>query len=385
MAIYLDHAASTPVHPEVRRVMLPFLEEYFGNPSSIHRFGRVVRQAVDEARDKLADVLGAEPGEIVFTSGGTEADNFALIGAALWGRKRGKDHLVTSAVEHHAVLETCHHLEQMGFRVTYLPVDKTGEVQLDALRNAIDDRTVLVSVMYGNNEVGTLQPVEAIGEIAREHGSLFHTDAVQAFGYEALNVRRLPVDLLSVSSHKINGPKGVGALYIAKGVSLIPHMFGGSQEMRRRAGTENVPGIVGFGKAAELAAASRREHLELARRCREAMIRVWEREGIPFTVNGHPSRHLPHILNVSFPGTETETLLMNLDLEGIACSSGSACTSGTLEISHVLKAMNLPDEVLRSAVRFSFGLGNTVEEVTRAAETVARIVRRLTSGGPVKK
>lgn len=378
MAIYLDHAASTPVHPEVRQAMLPYLDEYFGNPSSLHRFGRDARQAVDEARDKLAGALGAEPGEIVFTSGGTEADNFALIGAAMAGRKRGKDHVITSAVEHHAVLETCRHLERIGFRVTYLPVDETGEVRLDALREAIDDRTALVSVMYGNNEVGTLQPVEVIGEIAHGHGALFHTDAVQAFGYEPLNVRELPVDLLSVSSHKINGPKGVGALYVAKGVSLIPHMFGGSQELRRRAGTENVPGIVGFGKAAEIAAASRREHVEQARRCRDAMIRVWEKEGIDFVVNGHPRRHLPHILNVSFPGTETEILLMNLDLEGIACSSGSACTSGTLEVSHVLKAMNLPEEVLRSAVRFSFGRGNTVEEVTRAAETTARLVRRLT-------
>lgn len=378
MAIYLDHAASTPVHPEVRQAMLPYLDEYFGNPSSLHRFGRDARQAVDEARDKLAGALGAEPGEIVFTSGGTEADNFALIGAAMAGRKRGKDHVITSAVEHHAVLETCRHLERIGFRVTYLPVDETGEVRLDALREAIDDRTALVSVMYGNNEVGTLQPVEVIGEIAHGHGALFHTDAVQAFGYEPLNVRELPVDLLSVSSHKINGPKGVGALYVAKGVSLIPHMFGGSQELRRRAGTENVPGIVGFGKAAEIAAASRREHVEQARRCRDAMIRVWEKEGIDFVVNGHPRRHLPHILNVSFPGTETEILLMNLDLEGIACSSGSACTSGTLEVSHVLKAMNLPGEVLRSAVRFSFGRGNTVEEVTRAAETTARLVRRLT-------
>lgn len=378
MAIYLDHAASTPVHPEVRQAMLPYLDEYFGNPSSLHRFGRDARQAVDEARDKLAGALGAEPGEIVFTSGGTEADNFALIGAAMAGRKRGKDHVITSAVEHHAVLETCRHLERIGFRVTYLPVDETGEVRLDALREAIDDRTALVSVMYGNNEVGTLQPVEVIGEIAHGHGALFHTDAVQAFGYEPLNVRELPVDLLSVSSHKINGPKGVGALYVAKGVSLIPHMFGGSQELRRRAGTENVPGIVGFGKAAEIAAASRREHVEQAQRCRDAMIRVWEKEGIDFVVNGHPRRHLPHILNVSFPGTETEILLMNLDLEGIACSSGSACTSGTLEVSHVLKAMNLPEEVLRSAVRFSFGRGNTVEEVTRAAETTARLVRRLT-------
>jgi len=358
--------------------MLPYLDEYFGNPSSLHRFGRDARQAVDEARDKLAGALGAEPGEIVFTSGGTEADNFALIGAAMAGRKRGKDHVITSAVEHHAVLETCRHLERIGFRVTYLPVDETGEVRLDALREAIDDRTALVSVMYGNNEVGTLQPVEVIGEIAHGHGALFHTDAVQAFGYEPLNVRELPVDLLSVSSHKINGPKGVGALYVAKGVSLIPHMFGGSQELRRRAGTENVPGIVGFGKAAEIAAASRREHVEQAQRCRDAMIRVWEKEGIDFVVNGHPRRHLPHILNVSFPGTETEILLMNLDLEGIACSSGSACTSGTLEVSHVLKAMNLPEEVLRSAVRFSFGRGNTVEEVTRAAETTARLVRRLT-------
>lgn len=378
MSIYLDHAATTPIHPKVKEAMLPFLEHHFGNPSSIHAYGRSVRQAIDRARDQVAASIGADPGQLIFTSGGTEADNLALIGVATAMREKGKDRVITTTVEHHAILDTCRYLEKIGFQVTYVPVDGYGRVQMEELKRAIDDRTAIISVMYGNNEVGTLQPIEEVGKIARERGIWFHTDAVQALGSEPLDVRRMPVDLLSLSSHKINGPKGVGALYIGQKVPLWPQMHGGMQERRKRAGTENVIGIVGFGQAAELAMANRKEHRDTARRCREAMLATWRREGISFVINGHPDQVLPHVLNVSFPGTETETLLMNLDLEGIACASGSACTSGTLEVSHVLKAMGLPDEVLRSAIRFSFGWGNTVEQVTEAARTVARVVRRLT-------
>ncbi|MDA8353423.1 MAG: cysteine desulfurase family protein [Firmicutes bacterium] len=378
MAIYLDHAATTPVHPEVKEAMLPYLEQQFGNPSSIHGFGREIRNAVDRARDQIAGALHAAPGQVIFTSGGTEADNLALIGVARALREQGKDHVVTTQIEHHAVLDTCEFLEEIGFRVTYVPVDATGLVSMNELRQAVDDRTALISVMYGNNEVGTLQPVEEIGAFAREQGILFHSDAVQAFGVEPLDVQRLPVDLLTISSHKINGPKGVGALYVDRDVPLRPLAHGGQQERRRRAGTENVPGIVGFGRAAQIAMGNREQYREHTSRCRQAMLEELESAGVTFTVNGHPERHLPHILNLSFPGADTEVMLMNLDLEGIACASGSACTSGTLELSHVLKAMHLPDEILRSAIRFSFGRGNTEEEVRQAAQTIAATVKRLT-------
>ncbi|SEM73098.1 cysteine desulfurase family protein [Lihuaxuella thermophila] len=378
MTIYLDHAATTPIRPEVREAMLPYLGESFGNPSSIHQFGRTVRMAMDRAREQVAGGLNAEPGQIIFTSGGTEADNLALMGVATAYSEQGKKHIITSRIEHHAILDTCRFMERMGFEVTYIPVDRTGLVDVEALKKAIRSTTALISVMYGNNEVGTLQPIEEIGQIARERGVLFHTDAVQAFGMEEIDVKKLPVDLLSVSSHKINGPKGAGALYVSKNVKLVPRAFGGSQERRRRAGTENVPGIVGFGKAAEIAAAKRTEHRKQMLELRETLIGELARERVNFVINGHPKRFLPHILNVSFPGTETETMLMNLDLEGVACASGSACTSGTLEVSHVLEAMDLSDELTRSAIRFSFGWGNTLEEMRRTAMITARIVRRLT-------
>lgn len=374
--IYLDHAATTPLHPEVVEAMLPFLREVHGNPSSMHRFGRRARQAVDEARLAVASSLHAEPGEIIFTSGGTEADNFALIGVALANRARG-NHIITSKVEHHAVLDTCGHLEKMGFEITYLPVDKTGMVDTQQLVQAIRDETILISIMYGNNEVGTMQPVEEIGDIARSRGILFHSDCVQAFGSLPLDVRALPVDLLSVSAHKINGPKGAGALYVSRGVNVNPYLFGGSQEKKRRAGTENVPGIVGFGKAAEIAAGHLMEKRDTCEKLRGIMTDVWRESELFYTVNGHPTRRLSHILNVSFPGADTETLLMNLDLAGIAASSGSACTSGSLERSHVLIAMNLDEQVLNGAIRFSFGMGNTEEQVRQAAKKTEQIVKRL--------
>lgn len=381
MAIYLDHAATTPIHPKVREVMLPFLDSTFGNPSSIHDFGRQVRHAVDRARSQVAKALNTEPGQITFTSGGTEADNLALTGVALAAREQGRNHLITSRIEHHAVLDTCNYLERLGFRVTRLPVDETGRVNPEDLRKALDSQTCLVSIMYGNNEVGSLQPIDELGQITREQGVPFHTDAVQAFGMEVLDMQTLPVDLLTVSSHKINGPKGAGALFIREGVQFWPQMYGGLQENRRRAGTENVLGIVGLGQAAEIAANRREEHREFMLRCRETMLQELRKSGIRFMVNGHPTCHLPHILNLSFPEVDTVVMLMNLDMEGVACASGSACTSGTLEISHVLKEMGLSQERLRSAIRFSFGLGNTTEEIEEAAEKVANVAQRFQTKG----
>lgn len=376
MAVYLDHAATTPVHPDVREAMLPFLGSEFGNPSSIHRFGRDVRAAIDKARDAVATGLNTEAKRIVFTSGGTEADNLAVIGAAVANRDKGQ-HVITTAVEHHAVLEACHYLEEIGFNLTYVPVDETGLVHVQTIQEAITDETTLISVMFGNNEVGTVQPIAEIGRLAREHGIIFHTDAVQAFGVVPIDVSALPVDLLSVSAHKINGPKGVGALYVRQDVPFTPRLFGGSQERKRRPGTENVPGIVGFGKAVEIVQNELGDKGKTLFKLRQAMVDVWEASGIEFVINGNTHACLPHILNVSFIGVDTESMLMNLDLEGVACSSGSACTAGSLEVSHVLKAMQLPEDVTASAVRFSFGLGNTVEEVQSAAEKAVKIAKRL--------
>lgn len=378
MSIYLDHAATTPIHPKVKEAMLPYLDQAFGNPSSIHQYGRQVRSALDLARDRIAGCINADPGQIVFTSGGTEADNLALFGVLEAERKKGKNHIVTSRIEHHAILDTCHYLEKIGYEVTYLPVDRAGMVRPEALRESVKPQTALISIMYGNNEVGTIQPIRELGEWAREHQVFFHTDAVQALGVEKIDVKQLPVDLLTISSHKINGPKGAGALYFSPKVQLIPRMFGGAQERRKRAGTENVLGIVGFGQAAELAGKFHKEHRDKITKLRQLFLDKLAMSGIKHVVNGHPGQTLPHIVNISFPGTDSETLLMNFDLEGIACSGGSACTSGTLEVSHVLEAMHLTPEVTRSAIRFSFGWENTEEEVKKAVQTTVRIVRRLT-------
>ncbi|GEN35488.1 MULTISPECIES: cysteine desulfurase family protein [Aneurinibacillus] len=373
--IYLDHAATTPVHPEVLEAMLPYYRELHGNPSSMHRFGQRTRHIVDEARSVIARCLGAAPGEVIFTSGGTEADNMALLGVMEANRDRGK-HLITSQIEHHAVLHTCKRLEAIGYEVTYLPVDETGRVSIEDVEQAIRPDTVLISIMFGNNEVGTLQHVGKIGKIAQDRGIYFHTDAVQAFGIEDVDVKRLHIDLLSVSAHKINGPKGIGALYVRRGIKIEPHLYGGNQEKKRRAGTENVPGIAGFARAAELAEETREERRAQYEKLRTVMLDTWKEQGIDYVVNGHPELYMPHILNVSFPGMKTDAMLMHLDLAGIAAASGSACTSGSLEISHVLRAMHLPPERLESAIRFSFGYGNTVEQVREAAGRIARILSR---------
>lgn len=375
--IYLDHASTTPLHPNVKRAMDPFLDVFFGNPSSTHTLGRQTRAAIDDARNILAKAINAHPSEIIFTSGGTEANNLALMGVAHAYVSEGKNHLITSQIEHYAVLKTCQALERMGFEVTYLPVDHAGTVDLDACRHAITPRTSLISIMYGNNEVGTLQPVEEIGKIAKKHGVFFHTDAIQAFGVENVNVKEISIDLLSLSSHKINGPKGMGALYISKKARLLPGLHGGVQERNRRAGTENVPGIVGFGKAVEIAIANRRTHRKELLLLRETLLMELAKNNISYNVNGSGTSFLPHILNVSFPGVDAGILLMNLDIEGVACSSGSTCTSGIVGVSHVLQAMHVSQERCNSAIRFGFGVGNTVAQMEIVARKIAKIIERV--------
>ncbi len=374
--IYFDHAASTPVHPQVIDAMIPYFDQVYGNPSSLHRFGRQSRYALDQARAQIARTLGATPYQMVFTSGGTEADNMALMGIALANREKG-NHIITTSIEHHAVLQTCEYLQKTGFDVTYLPVDEWGQVKLEDVKNAIKDSTILISVMYGNNEVGTLQPVKEIAQLAKEMGVYIHTDAVQAYGAVPIDIHEIPVDLISLSSHKINGPKGVGALFISRKMKFTSQLHGGEQEKKRRAGTENVPGIVGYAKAAEIAWDTMEERRSKCLAIRETMLEIWKREGVEFMLNGHPTQFLPHILNVSFPGIDTEVMLMNLDMASIFCSSGSACASGSLEVSHVMKAMCQDEKRLKSAIRFSFGWNNTTEQGQAVAHKVVEIIKRL--------
>jgi cysteine desulfurase len=377
--IYLDHAATSPVHPDVVERMIPFMTEVFGNPSSIHYFGRQSRQAVDEARTVVAKSIGAKESEIIFTSGGTEADNIALIGTAMANRHRGR-HIITTMIEHHAVLRACEYLEKQGFEVTYLPVDEKGNVSLADVKAALRDDTILVSIMFANNEVGVLQPIGEIGELLKDHQAYFHTDAVQAYGLVPIDVNDYHIDLLSVSSHKINGPKGIGALYVRETVKLSPLFYGGEQERKRRAGTENVAGIVGFAKAVEIVQETMNHKQQEYRSMREAMLSIFAESGISYYVNGNQDHCLPHIVNVAFPGTNVESMLVNLDLAGIAASSGSACTAGSIDPSHVLVAMfGKESERIRSSVRFSFGLGNTKEQIERAASETVKIVKRLTN------
>jgi cysteine desulfurase len=375
--IYLDHAATSPVHPDVVERMIPFMTEVFGNPSSIHYFGRQSRHAVDEARALVAKSIGAKETEVIFTSGGTEADNMALIGTAMANRDRGR-HIITTAIEHHAVLRACQYLEKQGFDVTYLPVDEHGKVSPADVKAALRDDTILVSIMFANNEVGVLQPIREIGELLKEHQAYFHTDAVQAYGLVPMDVNEHHIDLLSVSGHKINGPKGIGALYARETVKLSPLFYGGEQERKRRAGTENVAGIAGLAKAVEIAQETMKQKQGEYRLLRETMLSIFAESGIDFAVNGSEDG-LPHIVNVAFPGTNVESMLVNLDLAGIAASSGSACTAGSIDPSHVLVAMfGKESERIRSSIRFSFGLGNTKEQIERAATETVKIVKRLT-------
>ena len=382
--IYLDYAATTPTHPEVVKAMLPYFAEDFGNPSSIHSCGQEAKAAVEEARAKVADLIGARDEEIVFTSGGTEADNFALKGAAFANEPRG-NHIITSSIEHHAIIETSKFLENRGFNVTYLPVDEYGLVSPEDVKKAITDKTILISVMYANNEVGTIEPIGEIGKIAREAEIYFHTDAVQTVGHIPVDVGELGVDLLSMSAHKFYGPKGIGALYIKKGTRLTPLMHGGEQERRQRASTENVPGIVGFGRAAELARQEMSEEAERLICLRAQLIKGLQERIEHIRLNGHPVKRLPNNVNVSIDFAEGESMCLNLDLEGICVSTGSACSSSSLEPSHVLLAMELPHEQAHSSLRLTLGKWTTEEEIGRVLEVLPRVVAKLRAMSPLLK
>jgi cysteine desulfurase len=378
--VYLDHNASTPVHPEVLAEMLPYFGEVFGNPSSVHGFGREARDAVDAARDRVAGFLRARPDEIVFTSGGTESDNFGVKGLA-WAAGRG--HVITSKIEHHAVLRTCQALEAQGFAVTYLPVDGDGMIDPDDVRRAVRPDTIAISLMHANSEVGTIQPARAIGAIAREHGVPFHVDAVQTFGKIEIDVDAFNIDLLSFSGHKIYGPKGVAGLYIRKGTRMVSVQHGGEHERRRRAGTENVPGIVGLGKAVEI---RRRDMKEEATRLSALRDRLWDgvRARVPdVRLNGHPTERVPGTANIAYKHVESESIVLGLDLKGIAVSAGSACTAGSVEPSYVLVAMGVPIEWAMGAVRSSLGRSTTAEDIDYVIESVEPIVRKLRAAMPV--
>ena len=375
MRVYVDHGATTPTDPRVVEAMLPFFTEKFGNASSVHQFGQEARDAVDQARENIAAAIGAKLQEIVFTSGATEADNFAILGAAEANEARGR-HIITSAVEHHAVLEPCRFLQSRGFDITIAPVDRYGRVDPDDVRKAIRDDTILISIMHSNNEIGTFEPVAEIGRIARERGILMHTDATQSVGIVPVNVDALHVDLLSMSAHKRYGPKGVGALYIRKGAEVARIQHGGSHERNRRAGTENVPAIVGFGTAVKIALETMDEEAARLRGMRDRLI-----EGLARIedahLNGHPTDRLPGNVNFSFAGTDSESILMALDFRGVAASSGSACTSGSLEPSHVLTAIGLPPEVAAGTVRLTLGRWNTEEEIDYLLGIFPEIIRTL--------
>lgn len=371
--IYLDHSATTPVDSRVVEAMLPCFSDIYGNPSSLHYAGRAAREAVEQARAAIAEILNTRESEIYFVSGGTEADNLAIQGVAFQNRQKG-DHIITSQVEHPAVMNTCRFLEKQGFSVTYLSVDQYGQVDPDAVKQAIRKETILVSIIHANNEVGTINPIAEIGKIAREAGVYFHTDAVQSFGKIPLDMQSLPVDMLSVSGHKIYGPKGIGMLYVRRGINFRSLTFGGSQERKRRPGTENVAAIVGLGAAAQLIHREMAQHREKVGALRDDFqSRLTERfPGVK--INGHPQQRLYNILNVSFPAIDNETLLLRLDMAGIAVSTGSACSSGSIEPSHVLRAMGISARQAKSSIRFSFGKDNTPEEVEQVLEVLSSIL-----------
>ncbi|MGI6011441.1 MAG: cysteine desulfurase NifS [Ruminococcus sp.] len=380
--IYLDNAATTKTSPEVVEAMLPYFSELYGNPSSIYELASASKNAITGAREEIAKVIGAAPESIYFTAGGTEADNWALK-AAFEAYKDKGNHIITTKIEHHAILHTCEYLEKKGARITYLNVDENGLVDVNELEAAITEDTILISIMFANNEIGTIQPIEEIGRIAKEHGVLFHTDAVQAFGQVPINVDAMHIDMLSSSAHKIKGPKGIGFLYIRKGVKIRSFVHGGAQERKRRAGTENVPAIVGYGCAARLAAATMEERRQKETQMRDYLIhRILEE--VPYTrLNGHPEKRLPGNVNVSFRFVEGESLLIMLDMEGICASSGSACTSGSLDPSHVLLAIGLPHEIAHGSLRLTLSDETTKEELDFVVEQIKKIVERLRSMSPL--
>ena len=381
--LYMDYAATTPAKKEVVEAMMPYLTDYFGNASSFHLFGREAKTVLDKARRQVASLVNADPSEIYFTNGGSESDNWALEGTA-FARKSKGNHIITSKIEHHAILHTCEYLEKThGFEVTYLDVDKDGKVDLEQLKREIKDTTILVSIMYANNEIGTIQPIKEIAKIAHEHGALMHTDAVQAVGNIPVDVKDLDVDLMSMSGHKIYGPKGIGGMYIKKGVRIHNFMHGGAQERRRRAGTENIPAIVGYGKAAEMAKENLENHMSELSRLREKLVNgVMER--IPHTrLNGHPTDRIPGNTNFSFEFIEGEGILLLLDQLGIAASSGSACTSGSLDPSHVLMAIGLTHEWAHGSLRLSIGDFTTDEDIDYILEHLPKIIDRLRQMSPL--
>ena len=380
--IYLDHAATTAVRPEVLDAMLPYFTELYGNPSSVYEFASQNKEAVDAARETIANALGAKPQEIYFTAGGSESDNWALKATAEAYRDKGR-HIITSKIEHHAILHTCQYLEKNGFEVTYLDVDENGILKLSELEKAIRPDTILISIMYANNEIGTLQPIKEIGEIAHKHGILFHTDAVQAFGQVPIDLEAGHIDMLSASGHKLNGPKGIGFLYIRKGVKIRSFLHGGAQERNRRAGTENVPGIVGMGKAVEIAMKTMEERAQKETELRDYLIDRILSE-VPFVrLNGDRKKRLPNNVNVSFQFIEGESLLIMLDMKGICASSGSACTSGSLDPSHVLLAIGLPHEIAHGSLRMTLGYENTKEQMDYTVESIKEIVAKLRSMSPL--
>ena len=380
--IYMDHAATTAVKEEVLQEMLPYFSQIYGNPSSIYSFGRDAKRAIEVARDKVAKALGTNPSEIYFTAGGSESDNWAVKGVAYANRKKG-NHIITTAIEHHAVLDTCKYLDKNGFQITYLPVDKDGLITAQQVADAITDKTILITVMYANNEIGVIQPIQEIGKIAKEKGIYFHTDAVQAIGAIPVSISDLHVDFLSLAAHKFYGPKGIGVLYIRRGVQLETFIHGGAQERNKRAGTENVPGIVGLGKAIEIAVNQLDSYSSHVQHLRDRLIAEVMSKVPNVRLNGHPTKRLPGNVNFSIEYIEGESLLLSLDMKGIAASSGSACTSGSLDPSHVLLAIGLPHEIAHGSLRLTLGEENTDEDVDYCVEVIPGIVNRLREMSPL--
>lgn len=380
--VYMDNAATTKIKKEVLDVMIPCLENEYGNPSSIYKIARSAKRLLDESREKVAKAIGAKTNEIYFTSGGTESDNWAIKGIADAHKAKG-NHIITTKMEHHAVLHPCEYLEKRGFEVTYLDVDEYGVVKLDELKKAIKKETILISIIFANNEVGTIQPIKEIGEIAKEHKVLFHTDAVQAIGHVEIDVEELNIDLLSMTGHKLYGPKGTGALFIKRGIKITPLVHGGAQEKKRRAGTENIPSIVGFAKAVELATSNIEEDSKKLMKLRDKLMNEIEKNIDHIKLNGHPEKRLPGNVNYSFEYIEGESLLLSLDMLGISASSGSACTSGSLDPSHVLLCMGLPHEIAHGSLRLSLGDFNSEDEIDYVVENLVIIVDRLRKMSPL--
>ncbi|MDP3387396.1 MAG: cysteine desulfurase NifS [Eubacteriales bacterium] len=380
--VYLDNAATTMVHKEVVETMNKYYGNLFGNPSSIYDFGQTAKKAISSAREKIASVINANPDEVYFTGGGSESDNWAIKGVMTANRKKG-NHIITTKIEHHAVLHTCEYLAKNGYEVTYLNVDSDGLISLKALEESIKDTTVMVSIMFANNEIGTIQPIKEIGDIAKRHGVLFHTDAVQAFGHVPIDVKEMNIDLLSASAHKIHGPKGVGMLYVRKGIKIDNLIHGGAQESKKRAGTENVPGICGFAKAAEMALETMNDKMASISVLRDKFLTEIPKKIENVKLNGHPTKRLPGNVNFSFEFIEGESLLLYLDMEGISASSGSACTSGSLDPSHVLMAIGLPHEIAHGSLRLSLSEFNTEEDVDYTIEKLIGVVHRLRQMSPL--